>query len=133
MTPRLPLRRKAGLGLEILWLYGRIRWLMLRRQAPEVLEEVRGEVSDRHDEGAAIALGRRLARPVVRTLTVLPMDSRCLVRSLVLSGLLARRGVSSTVVIGVQTDPKFQAHAWVEHRGHALLPTGDGFEPLTRL
>ena len=133
MTPRLPLRRKLRLGLEIVWLYGRVRWLMLRRQAPEVLGEVRGEVADRHEEGAAVALGRRLAQPVVRTLTVLPMDSRCLVRSLVLSGLLARRGVSSAVVIGVRTEPEFHAHAWVEHRGRPLLPTEDSYEPLTRL
>lgn len=62
---------------------------------------------------------------MVRTLTVLPADSRCLMRSLVLTGLLARRGISSSLIIGVRLEPEFAAHAWVEYGGEPLLPPGD--------
>ena len=47
----------------------------------------------------------RLGRAIGRTLSILPFDSRCLVRSLVLAELLARRGIDSRVVIGVSQGP----------------------------
>lgn len=78
------------------------------------------------DEQSAYLSGLRLGRAVSRTLRLLPTDSRCLVRSLVLTGLLARRGLSSTLVIGVRPEPEFAAHAWVEHAGEPLLQTGEG-------
>jgi hypothetical protein len=64
---------------------------------------------------------------VTKTLRVLPTDSRCLVQSLVLSRLLATRGIPSTLVIGARSDSTFMAHAWVEHGGYPLLPQ-EGFE-----
>jgi hypothetical protein len=55
----------------------------------------------------------------------LPGDTRCLKQSLVLSALLARRGVASHVVIAVWgREEDFGAHAWVEAEGHDLLPPG---------
>jgi hypothetical protein len=42
-------------------------------------------------------------------------------RSLVLVGLLARRGVSSSLVISARPGADFQAHAWVELHGRPLL------------
>ena len=62
-----------------------------------------------------------------RTLRVLPTNSRCLVQSLVLSRLLATRGIPSTLVIGARSDSTFMAHAWVEHGGYPLLPR-EGFD-----
>ena len=44
-------------------------------------------------------------------------------RSLVLTEMLARRGIYAKVVIGVRPDPSFGAHAWVEVDGQPLLPT----------
>jgi hypothetical protein len=52
----------------------------------------------------------------------MPADSRCLMRSLVLTRLLARRGIESRLVISVRPGERFAAHAWVEHDGVALLP-----------
>lgn len=76
----------------------------------------------------------RLAGAVGRLLAVLPTDSRCLVRSLVLLALLERRGVASTLVIGVCTEPEFSAHAWIECEGEELLPSGGSqFARLTAL
>jgi hypothetical protein len=57
-----------------------------------------------------------------------------LTRSLVLTRLLARRGIPSTLVIGVRSQPSFVAHAWVEYRGSALLPAERGtFQRLVEL
>jgi hypothetical protein len=76
----------------------------------------------------------RLGKVVMRTLAPLPTDTRCLLRSLVLTGLLARRGMSSKLVIGVAPGPEFKAHAWVEHSSYPVLPSGDGeYAPLLEL
>jgi hypothetical protein len=68
----------------------------------------------------------RLGRAVARTLRLVPGDTRCLARSLVLTTLLARRGIQAKLVIGARPEPDFRAHAWVECAGHAVLPPGDG-------
>jgi hypothetical protein len=69
---------------------------------------------------------RRLGRIVIRVLRLLPGDTRCLTRSLVLTQLLARRGIPAKLVIGARAAPDFRAHAWVEYDGHPVLPPGDG-------
>ena len=77
---------------------------------------------------------RRLGRAVTRLLAYVPGDTRCLARSLVLTRLLARRGVAAKLVIGARTEPEFLAHAWVEHEGEPVLDPGDGsFARLTEL
>jgi hypothetical protein len=71
---------------------------------------------------------------VVHTLSVLPTDSRCLMRSLVLTSLLARRGIDSTFVLGVRGEGDFAAHAWVEHATVPLLaPGGSEFKRLVEI
>jgi len=120
--PLSPLR-KIQLAAEILLTYGRVRWSLWRTNVPHTVADIRGRVSDRLDVRTAHLLSVRLGRVVSRTLEPLPADSRCLMRSIVLSGLLARRGVDSTIVIGVQPGPSFAAHAWVEYRGNAVLPS----------
>jgi Transglutaminase-like superfamily len=67
----------------------------------------------------------RMGRAVDRTLSCLPSDPRCLIRAIVLARVLARHGIGSRLVLGVQSVPDFTAHAWVEHRGLPLLPAGD--------
>lgn len=74
-----------------------------------------------------------LARAVVRTLALVPGDTRCLVRSLVLTRVLARRGIAAKLVIGTRSAPEFQAHAWVEHAGRPVLAPGAGFRRLLEL
>ncbi len=77
---------------------------------------------------------RRLGRAVVRTLALLPGDTRCLVRSLVLTRMLARRGIPAKLVIGARAAPNFLAHAWVEYRGDPVLSPGDrSFDRLVEL
>jgi hypothetical protein len=85
-------------------------------------------------EGNPVSTGRRLGRAVGRTLSLLPTDSRCLMQSLVLTRLLARRGIETRLVIAVRPGGEFAAHAWVEHREVALLPAlADSFEELVTL
>jgi hypothetical protein len=75
----------------------------------------------------------RLGRTVGRTLSALPFDGKCLVRSLVLTHMLSRRGIESHFVLGVRARPTFLAHAWLERDGTALLPTGPEFERIAEL
>jgi hypothetical protein len=76
----------------------------------------------------------RLGHAVGRTLAPLPTDDRCLWRALVLSALLAKRGIDSSLVIGVRTQPSFLAHAWVERDGVPLIdPGGSAFGRLLEL
>jgi hypothetical protein len=74
----------------------------------------------------ALVEAHRLGAAVMRTLALLPGDTRCLARSLVLTQLLARREIPATLVIGARTGPDFLAHAWVEHAGAPVLPPGEG-------
>ncbi len=133
----LPLWGKAGLALEILGGYCRARWLMRREDGPTAVARLRrrqrARVTRPVPEAAAPMAGARLGHAVVRTLSPLPADSRCLFRSLTLTWLLERRGIESSLVLAVRTNP-FGAHAWVEHRGQPLLPPGDsGYERLVEL
>ena len=45
--------------------------------------------------------------------------------ALVVTRLLARRGVPSVFVLGVSPGPGFAAHAWVECDGRPILAAGD--------
>ena len=126
-----PLER-ARLGAEILAHYVRARWGLRRGGLPEAVAGMRsGRVAA---AAAPSSTWPRLAGAVVRVLEPIPADSRCLVRSLVLVRILARRGIETRLVIGVRSGPSFAAHAWVEHQGTELLPAGDGeYERLMEL
>jgi hypothetical protein len=85
-------------------------------------------------DGYAFAEAARLGRAVVRTLRLVPGDTRCLRRSLVLIQLLAKRGIPARLVIAARTDPDFLAHAWVEYDGEPVLsPAGDSYGRLVEL
>lgn len=128
--------RKLRLAAEILVAYGRVRWAIRREDATEAVPRIKAGLDERSsglDPKAQRIAGLRLGHAVIRTLTPLPADSRCLFRSLVLTKLLARRGIGGTVVLAVRPDP-FAAHAWVELDGNPLLPPGEeGFERLAEL
>jgi hypothetical protein len=114
-----PVQGKVLLAAEILRAYARVRRQLRRddfRSVVLVLRSVECPAADGHDAA-------RLGRAVRRTFRLLPTDSRCLMQSLVLTDLLARRGISSSLVIGVASKPDFRAHAWVEAGGRAVLPS----------
>ena len=128
----LPLSQKASLATEIVSAYVRARVLLKRSELRETVRALRGDGGTPGDpDGDQLLVGLRLGRIVGKTLGILPFDSRCLVRSLVLTSMLARRGIRSTLIIGVRSEPNFEAHAWVECAGTPLLP--DGGVPYGRL
>ncbi|MGA8746089.1 MAG: lasso peptide biosynthesis B2 protein [Solirubrobacterales bacterium] len=119
--------RRGRLAAEILAAYLRA-WRELRR-APitTVVERLRGSQAPTRTEGrTALEEARRLGHIVVRALALVPGDTRCLRRSLVLMQLMDRRGISAQLVIGTRTSPDFLAHAWIEHDGEPVLSPGDG-------
>jgi hypothetical protein len=131
LTVPLSPAQKLGLATEVVGAYVRIRWTLARgKGVAETAEMLRAAAPPREgrpeDDRAEKLAGLRLGRAVGKTLGVVPADARCLIRSLVLTSLLARRGIDSSVVIGVKAEPEFAAHAWVETGGTPLLPPGDG-------
>lgn len=123
MRPERTGADKARLAAEILIAYARVRWLLARRDLKQTVAALRGR-----GDGAGGAPDRRealrLTHAVVRVLRLLPTDSRCLVRSLVVLGVLADRGREVELVIGVLPGESFAAHAWVELDGAPLLEAG---------
>ncbi len=116
---------KVALTFEVVVSLVRARRTLRRAGLPTTVAELRSVQPNRTKSADdSLASGRRLARVVWRTLAVLPGDTRCLSQSLVLTRLLARRGIDSQLVIGVRPGEKFAAHAWVEHAGVPLLPPG---------
>jgi hypothetical protein len=125
--PRRAAERTA-LAAEILLAYLRARRELRRSPIDRVVARLRGSrtSSSRVSDAATCEEARRLGRVVVRVLRLLPGDTRCLRRSLVLLQLLARRGIANRLVIGARTEPDFLAHAWVECDGVAVLSPLDG-------
>jgi hypothetical protein len=124
---RLSIPQKARLAVEIAAAYARARWLMRSGDLRSTLRALRKTAggNDRGTMGGEAELEAvGLGSAVGRVLRVLPVDSRCLIQSLVLTRLLARRGMESSLVIGVRPGARFGAHAWVEAAGRPLLPAG---------
>lgn len=120
----------VSLAGEILTSYARVRRSLSARGLLGAVETARAS-RPRRGLSSATMEPRRLARAVDRALTPLPVDSRCLMSSLVLTALLARRAITSSLVIGVRPGERFGAHAWVELGGAPVAPTGE--EPFGRL
>lgn len=133
----LSLAEKGRLAIEVLGTYGRVRFLMRRRTFPQAVEALRAvrppEARPPDSELDALRVGLRLGRIVGRSVGALPTDSRCLMRSLVLLAMLERRGIRSSVHIGVRSGEEFAAHAWVEYRDRALLPSGEAYGRLLEI
>jgi transglutaminase superfamily protein len=105
--------------------YAYARWYLLRYDLPVAVNRVRARARRLSRIPAPMGADPyRLVAASVRVLERLPTDSRCLMRSLVVVGLLARRGVETRIIIGVDVRSGFAAHAWVEREGVALLPAG---------
>jgi hypothetical protein len=65
-----------------------------------------------------------------------PLGTSCLKEALALSWLMSRRGIATTLRIGVaRRHGTLDAHAWLEHNGRIILGgTGaDAYAPLTPL
>lgn len=141
MTPRdldrLSPLAKAGLSVEVVSTYLRVRWTMRTEDAEGAVRRIRERAgSDRVEfdsEGEGLVAAWRLARATRRVLLNLPSDTRCLFRSLTLMSMLERRGIPQRLVIAVRPQP-FAAHAWIEVDGQAVLSDADpGYERLLEI
>ena len=69
--------------------------------------------------------GRRVAAAVVRAAERLPSEYLCLPRAMAVQWMLRRRGVSSALVLGMQssfrTGNLHSLHAWVEAGGRTVI------------
>lgn len=118
---------RTRLAVEILAAYAQAKRSLRRAPIESVVAKLRSRTRTPELAGpSSLEDARRLGRAVGRLLTYVPGDTRCLARSLVLTRLLARRGIEAKLVIGARTEPDFLAHAWVEHKGEPVLDPGDG-------
>jgi hypothetical protein len=125
---RLTRRQRLALIVEILVSYVQLLRLLRRKDLPTMVgqaRQARTELPAPLDDVTLAAAVSRLGRAADRVIGVLPKDGRCLITSLVVVRVLARRSVDATVVIGVRNTDGFEAHAWVEFEGRAVLPSGD--------
>jgi hypothetical protein len=125
---RLSTADRVRLVAEIVAAYAQARRALRRAPIASVLSILRSQSPSNSESLATgrIDEARQLGKAVTRTLALLPGDTRCLTRSLVLTRLLARRGIPAKLVIGARAAPNFLAHAWVEYEGHPVLFPGDG-------
>ena len=134
VAARRPPAEKAALAVEVLATYARVRLRLRRAGLRPTLAALRAAGGTARADDDPVIAGRRLARAVVRALGPLPADTRCLMQSLVLTRMLARRGIETSLVIAVRPGGRFAAHAWVEREGVALLPPeAPSFERLVTL
>jgi hypothetical protein len=123
---RLTHAERARLAVEILAAYARARRALRCSPIVDVVADLRSRSPSAAPPAAhSLHEARRLGRAVARLLAYIPGDTRCLVRSLVLTRLLASRGIQAKLVIGARTAPEFLAHAWVEHDGNPVLDPGE--------
>jgi hypothetical protein len=118
---------RVRLAVEILAAYAQARRALRRAPIEAAVATLRSQSPPpAEDTTGSLEHARRLGWAVTRLLSHVPGDTRCLARSLVLTRLLATRGIQAKLVIGARTEPEFLAHAWVEHAGSAVLNPGDG-------
>ncbi len=141
VVPRLPAARplnpleRARLAREIVGAYLLARRELRRHPIEAAMAALRAQFPTQAMlMPADLVEAARLGRAVGMALRLLPGDTRCLARSLVLTRLLARREIPARLVIGVRSEPEFLAHAWVECDRHPVLPPGeDSFGRLVEL
>jgi hypothetical protein len=109
------------------WVEAAIRLMPFSR----VLERMRRDPSAVADVPGVQPEYQRLLRFVAVAYEVLPFPATCLRQSLVLYGLLKRRGVPSRFCVGVaKRGPALDAHAWIECDGVTLDAAGARFREL---
>ena len=94
-----------------------IRVIGIRRTVEFIL---RSKKSLKNTSSDTLMNARQVLRSLKTGVEQTFWKGNCLSRSIVLHGLLERKGISSELCIGVRNKPKFKAHAWVEHRGTPL-------------
>lgn len=113
---------RLALVAEVMVTYVVVRWQVRKRELPAAVAALRAGRRFRRLPVVARE-PRALAASAERVVARIPGDSRCLMRSLVVLAMLARRGVDARLILAARPAPEFAAHAWVERNGDPLLPT----------
>lgn len=126
--------RKKKLTLAIWFLTAFYRALILL-VPPKKLQPywgIQGEESAQTDTVANYRQAVRIAKEVVRIADKTPWESKCLVRALTTQRLVHRKGIETTLYLGVGKDEngKMIAHAWIRC-GEIYLTGGDGSQYST--
>lgn len=123
---------RLRLRAEIVWTALRVRRLVRRNDLPAAVASCRGE---ERQPAAVPAPGEvvRVGRAVRQIVGVLPGDSSPLVSSLVVIAVLARRGIDTSLVIGVRDDASLAPQAWVEVGEPRGAPVRGKFAQLVAL
>lgn len=111
------------------WLYAAwfrfcIRFIEMKKLRPQfgVCGEESPETASEEDYQYARIVGRQVGRSANKT----PWESKCLVRALTAQKLLKRKGIASTMYLGVKTEEgKMVAHAWLRV-GKLYVTGGNG-------
>jgi hypothetical protein len=131
--PEHPIRAVTN-ALEILLAYADVRRRLRRDPIDGVVDALRRRPGpELAARTPALSEAQRLAVAVESVVSRLPFESRCLVRSLVLTRMLARRGYRTEFVLSAYTGEEFGAHAWVEWHSVPLLEPGTQQVELFRL
>ena len=86
----------------------------LQKRVPPATKEADNRPGEREEVQAA-------CRTVIAALRYSLLQYTCLEESLTLWYVLRKNGIAASLRIGVRKEnEKFEAHAWVEHRGEAL-------------
>lgn len=131
--PERPVRALRN-AAEIVVAYLRVRRIMEREPIDAVVGRLKSPTRPAIEPSTpALAEAQRLAGAVNATISRLPFENRCLVRSLVLLRMLDRRGYRAEFVLSAYSDDEFGAHAWIEWEHVPLLEPGHGQVELLRL
>lgn len=100
--------------------------LLVPRPKLESMLGKRGEESPHEETIEHLRMAKRVGIHVNRVTTHTPWESKCLVRAMTARKLLEKRGVSTTLYLGVGKDNgKMVAHAWLRC-GQLYVTGGNG-------
>lgn len=125
-------KKKLTLVIWVLTAYYRALILLVPPKKLQPHWGAQGEESAKTDTVENYRQAVRIAREVVRIADKTPWESKCLVRALTTQKLVHRKGIETTLYLGVGKDDngKMIAHAWIRC-GEIFLTGGDGSQYST--
>lgn len=125
-------KKKLTLAIWFLTAFHRLTILLVKPKKLQPYWGVQGEESPQTDTPEHYRQALRIAREVIRVSNKTPWESMCLVRALTTQDLVHRKGIETTLYLGVGKDEKgaMIAHAWIRC-GEIYLTGGDGSQYST--
>lgn len=120
-------KKKLTLAIWVLTAFHRATILLIPPKKLQPYWGTQGEESPETDTVQNYRQAVRIAREVIRISDKTPWESKCLVRALTTQDLVHRKGIETTLYLGVGKDEngKMIAHAWIRC-GEIYLTGGNG-------